>query len=246
MESNLSLDIRNISKSFKVTHEQKTSLFEYITSLSRNKTSDILNVLKNISFSVNKGEVLGIIGVNGCGKSTLLKIITKIYDSDTGSIEINGKITPFLEIGAGLNGELTARENIIVYGVLLGKTKRMMNQLIEPIAEFAEITNFLDTKLKNFSSGMNARLVFSTAIHMDPDILLVDEILSVGDINFQNKCHVTFDKLRKQRKTIILVSHAIDQLPSLCDRVLWIHEGYVKSIGDPQSVINEYKQYVTS
>ena len=152
MESNLSLDIRNISKSFKVTHEQKTSLFEYITSLSRGKTSDILNVLKNISFSVKKGEVLGIIGINGCGKSTLLKIIKKIYDSDTGSIEINGKITPFLEIGAGLNGERTARENIIVYGVLLGKTKRIMNQLIEPIAEFAEITNFLDTKLKNFSS----------------------------------------------------------------------------------------------
>ena len=246
MESNLSLDIRNISKSFKVTHEQKTSLFEYITSLSRGKTSDILNVLKNISFSVKKGEVLGIIGINGCGKSTLLKIITKIYDSDTGSIEINGKITPFLEIGAGLNGELTARENIIVYGVLLGKTKRIMNQLIEPIAEFAEITNFLDTKLKNFSSGMNARLVFSTAVHMDPDILLVDEILSVGDINFQKKCNVTFDKLRKQGKTIILVSHAIDQLPSLCDRVLWIHEGYAKSIGDPQSVVNEYKQYVTS
>ncbi|MCV0373521.1 MAG: ABC transporter ATP-binding protein [Nitrosarchaeum sp.] len=243
METNLSLDVKNISKSFKIGHERNSTLFDYMLSFSKKKSFENLHVLKDITFSVKQGESLGIIGVNGCGKSTLLKLITKIYDPDHGSITINGKLTPFLEIGTGLNGELTARENIIIYGVLLGKTKAKMEQLVNTIAKFAEIENFLDTKLKNFSNGMNARLVFSTAVHMEPDIMLVDEILSVGDVNFQKKCIETFDRLKKQGKTIILVSHAIDYLPSFCNNILWLHEGSVKSFGEPKKVIDEYKKF---
>jgi len=243
MEKNLSLEVKNISKHFIINHESGTSLYEFLLSFLRKKNSETLHVLKDISFSVKRGESLGIIGVNGCGKSTLLKIITNIYQPNSGSVKVYGKLTPFLELGAGLNGEFTARENIISYGVILGKSKKTMNQLVDSIAKFAEIEKFLDTKLKYFSSGMNAKLVFSTAIHMDPDILLVDEILSVGDLNFQIKCNQTFDKLKKEGKTIILVSHSIAHISLLCDKVLWIHDGYVKSYGESQKIVDEYKSF---
>jgi ABC-type polysaccharide/polyol phosphate transport system ATPase subunit len=200
-------------------------------------------VLRDVSFSVKKGQMLGIIGYNGSGKTTLLKMIGRIYLPDKGSVITNGTITPFLELGTGFNGELTAKDNIIVYGVILGFTKKEIKEKIDNIAKFAGIERFLDTKLKNFSSGMNARLAFATAIQVDPDILLVDEILSVGDISFQEKSFNTFMEFKKKAKTIIFVSHALDQMRDICDKVLWIHDGTVKSHGDPISVIEEYKQF---
>lgn len=246
MSEEFSIIVKNLSKTFMIQHERPNSVFSYFSTLHKQKSVEKLTILKDISFSIKKGETVGIIGLNGCGKSTLLKILTKIYRQDSGTVQINGKITPFLELGTGLNGELTARENIIIYGIILGLSKKQMLGKIDEIAKFGEIRNFLDTKLKNFSAGMNARLAFSTAIHVEPDIMLIDEVLSVGDLSFQKKCTDVFLDFKKKRKTILFVSHSIQQIKSLSDRVLWLHEGKVKEFGDPDSIINDYQKFVTT
>lgn len=242
MDPENSVEVKNIFKSFKLHHERKNSLYEYVTSLYRKNSYESLIVLNDVSFSAKKGEMLGIIGLNGSGKTTLLKLITKIYSPDKGSVSTIGKLTPFLELGTGFNGELTARDNIILYGIILGFTKKEIVQKITEIAEFAELEKFLDTKLKNFSSGMNARLAFSTAIQVDPDILLVDEVLSVGDLPFQKKSFDAFMNFKSKGKTIIFVSHSIDQVQQLCDNVIFLHKGRIHSYGKPENVIADYKQ----
>lgn len=244
MEQENSVIVTNVSKTFRIFHEKRNSVYEYLTSFfNRKKSFDDLTVLKDVSFSIKKGEMLGIMGFNGSGKTTLLKIIAKIYSPDKGSVMTNGKVTPFLELGTGFNGELTARDNIIIYGVILGFSKKEIQEKIDEIAKFAEIERFLDTKLKNFSSGMNARLAFSTAIQVNPDIVLVDEVLSVGDISFQEKSFNTFMQYKKTGKTIVYVTHAIDQIQRLCDKALWLHDGIIRSYGDPKIVIEQYKQF---
>lgn len=247
MENEYSVILNNVKKKFRIYHEKRNSVYEWLTSFLNKKNSvDNLEILKGISFSVKKGEMLGIIGLNGSGKTTLLKIIGKIYTPDSGTVIINGQVTPFLELGTGFNGELTARDNIIMYGVILGLTKKQISEKIESIAEFADIGMFLDTKLKNFSSGMYARLAFATAIQVNPDVLLVDEILSVGDLTFQEKSFKEFMKFKNDGKTIIFVSHSIDQVQTICDKVLWLHDGMIRSYGDPKKVIDDYKQYASS
>lgn len=247
MDAEYSIIVKNISKSFRIHHEKKNSLYEYLISIfSRKNTYENLTVLKNVSFSVKKGEMLGIIGFNGSGKTTLLKIISKIYSPDEGSVTTQGKIIPFLELGTGFNGELTARDNIIMYGVILGFTKKEIIEKIDDITKFAEIEKFLDTKLKNFSTGMYTRLAFSTAVQVCPDIILVDEILSVGDMTFQEKSFNAFMRFKKTGKTIVFVSHNIDQVQRLCDKVLWIHEGNVRNYGEPAKIIEEYKQFANT
>jgi ABC-type polysaccharide/polyol phosphate transport system ATPase subunit len=211
----------------------------------RKKSFDNLTVLKDVSFNVKKGEMLGIVGFNGSGKTSLLKIIGKIYHPDEGTVITNGMVTPFLELGTGFNGELTARDNIIIYGVILGFTMKEIKEKIDSIAKFAEIERFLDTELKNFSSGMNARLAFSTAIQVDPDIMLVDEVLAVGDISFQEKSFNAFMEFKKKGKTIVFVSHNTEQMKSLCDRVIWLHGGAVQAHGEPNVVINKYKEFAS-
>lgn len=244
IEDNDSIILKNISKKFLVYHENRDSLYGYLASIiGRKKSSDELVVLDDISFSVKKGEMLGIIGFNGSGKTTLLKIIAKIYSPDKGSVVTNGTVTPLLELGTGFNHELSARENIITYGVILGFTKKEIIEKIGEIARFAELEKFLDTKVKNFSAGMNARLSFSTAIQVDPDILLLDEILSVGDILFQEKSFNTLMDFRRKGKTIVFVSHAIDQVKKLCDNLLWIHSGKIHDYGRPSDVIEKYKEF---
>ncbi|MDE1828872.1 MAG: ABC transporter ATP-binding protein [Thaumarchaeota archaeon] len=247
MEDSNSVIVQNVTKTFRIYHEKRNSIYEYVASiLDRQKAVDELSVLRDVSFSVKKGEMLGIIGFNGSGKTTLLKIIGRIYHPDKGSVITNGKVTPFLELGTGFNGELTAKDNIIIYGVILGFTKKEIKEKIESIAKFAEVERFLDTKLKNFSSGMNARLAFATAIQVNPDILLVDEVLSVGDISFQEKSFNTFMDFKKRGKTIIFVSHALDQMRDICDKILWVHDGIIKSYGNPSTVIDEYKQFAST
>jgi lipopolysaccharide transport system ATP-binding protein len=247
MDSDNSIMVNNVSKSFKIHHEKKNSLYEYLTSIfERKKTFENIIVLKNISFSVKKGEMLGIIGFNGSGKTTLLKIIGKIYSPDQGKVTTSGKLIPFLELGTGFNGELTARDNIIIYGVILGFTQRQIKEKIDEIIKFAEIERFLDTKLKNFSAGMNARLAFSTAMQVDPDIMLVDEALSVGDILFQEKSFKAFMEFKKAGKTIVYVSHNLEQMKDLCDNVLWIHEGTIRDYGESKKVIKAYQEFAES
>lgn len=241
------IELKNVTKRFRIHHERKNSLFEYITSFSKGRNKDEeLYVLRNISLSIRKGEMIGVIGFNGTGKTTLLKIISGIYPPTEGTVVTRGKLTPFLELGTGFNGELTARDNIILYGAILGFSKKEIVKKIDDIIQFAELEKFLDTKLKNFSSGMNARLAFSTAIQVNPDILLVDEILSVGDLPFQQKSFEAFMDFKKKGKTIVFVSHSIDHVSTLCDRVMLLHEGRVYSYGEPDEVINEYKRLVTS
>lgn len=240
----ISIDAKNISKQFTIYHERVSTVFEYLNSLLfRKKQSEKLDVLQDVSFQVKKGEMLGIIGFNGSGKTTLLKIIANIMMPDSGKISVSGKVIPFLELGTGFNGELTAQENIMLYGLLLGFSKKEIKKKIQEIIKFAELENFLDTKLKNFSSGMNVRLAFSTAIQVNPDVLLVDEVLSVGDISFQAKSFDKFKKFKEAKKTIIFVSHNLEQVREICDKVMWLHKGHIRSIGDPSKVIEEFKAF---
>lgn len=244
MSKEIIIEIKNLSKSFMIYHEKKNTFFEFISSFfQRGKSKERLQVLKNISFNVKKGEMIGIIGSNGSGKTTLLKLITKILVPDSGTIYTNGSIIPLLGLGTGFNEELTAKENVLFYGLLLGFTKKEITKKLDKIIKFAELEKFVDTKLKNFSTGMYARLAFSTAIEVNPDILIVDEVLSVGDASFQEKSFAVFNEFKKKDKTILFVSHNLEEIRKLCDRALWINQGEIQLIGDPVSVINEYEKF---
>ena len=194
-----------------------------------------------MSFNVKRGEIFGIIGRNGDGKTTLLRIISKIYSPDSGSVDVRGSIIPILAIGLGFHPELTAISNIYQSSILLGFNKDEITKRIPEIIKFAELENFVDTKLKNFSTGMYARLAFSTAIEVDPDILLVDEVLSVGDESFQQKSFKKFSEFKNNGKTIIFVSHNLPQVQELCDDVLWLKNGHIESYGEPDKVIQDYR-----
>jgi len=241
-----SIEVKNVRKTFILKHEKTDSIYQYLLSLFKpKKFEETLVVLNDISFSVKKGEMLGIIGFNGSGKTTLLKIIAKIFQPNSGTVIANGKITPLFELGTGFNGELTARDNIILYGTILGFHKNEIIKKIEKITKFAELEKFIDTKLKNFSAGMGARLAFATAIEVDPDILLVDEILSVGDILFQKKSFDAFMQFKKNKKTIVYVTHDVEQVKSLCDKALWLHNGTINAYGNPAMVIEKYTEFAS-
>ena len=198
--------------------------------------------LDGISFDVKKGEMLGIIGLNGGGKTTLLRTISGIYQQDTGTIEIHGKMAPQLQVGVGFHQELNARDNIIMSGLLLGMKKHEIESKIESIMEFAELDIFAEMKLKNFSSGMKVRLGFSTALQINPDILLIDEILSVGDAHFREKSFQAFLDFKKSKKTILYATHNLAKLEELCDRVILIHKGKQEMIDKPQEVVKKYQE----
>jgi len=245
MEGMNAIEVRNIHKNFLIHKEKRITVFDYLTSLvSPGKKNETLRVLDDVSFSVKRGEMLGIVGLNGCGKTTLLRILSGIYSPDGGKVVLRGKIIPFLGIGAGFNPELTAKDNIIIYGVILGFTKAEITKKIGRIAEFAEVEGFLDTKLKNFSSGMSARLAFSVAVEVDPDILIVDEVLSVGDVTFNEKSFKKFMEFRKRGKTIIYVSHNVREIKDGGDRAIFRHRGKILAEGDPGEVVDAYLRTV--
>jgi len=205
-------------------------------------TKKRFTALENVSFEVYRGECFGIIGKNGAGKSTLLGLAAGVLKPDKGKIVVRGRIFPLLELGAGFHPELTGRENIILNGILLGMTKSEVLRKIDEIIEFSELGEFVDQPLRTYSSGMVARLGFSVIAHLDPEILLVDEILAVGDINFQKKCMEKIMDFRKNGVTILLVSHNLEQVEKLCDRAMWIDEHKVKIIGDPKEVCRAYRE----
>ena len=231
----------NMSKSF--TLKRTKSVFGKLGDISkgRAKQKSIL-ALDKISFEVHKGEMLGIIGRNGSGKTTLLRMIAGVYLPDEGSIKVNGLMAPLLQIGTGFHPELNAQENIIMYGMLLGMTKDQIKQKVGTIVEFADLEDFSEMKLKNYSTGMRARLGFSTALQVNPDILLVDEILSVGDAVFRKKSFDAFLNFKKNKKTILYATHNLSNLKELCDRVLLIHHGKLVTIGKPDDVIKKYQE----
>lgn len=232
----------NISKRFKIPHEKRTTLFQNIVGLIKKQFDyEEFWALRDVSFEIKKGETFGIIGKNGSGKTTLLKIMARVLYPDAGSVKLNGKVAPFLELGVGFQPELTAEENVYIYSSILGMSGKETKKKYGDIFEFAELRKFENMKLKNFSSGMYLRLAFSTAIFTNPDTLLVDEVLAVGDEAFQEKCIDKINELRQLNKTIVFVSHALDAVQKLCQRSLLINGGKIISIGDTEDVISDYR-----
>ncbi len=233
--------VDNVSKKFRIPHEKKTTVFQNIVGLIKRQFSyEEFWALKDVSFEVNKGEAFGIIGRNGSGKSTLLKILARVLYPDSGSVSMNGKVASFLQLGVGFQPELTARENVYIYSSILGLGRKQVDRVYDEILDFAELKKFENMKLKNFSSGMNVRLAFSTAIHSVPDTLLLDEVLAVGDVAFQEKCRDKMDQFKTEGKTIVFVSHALEAVKELCQRSMLLNEGRIVTMGDTEKVINDY------
>jgi ABC-2 type transport system ATP-binding protein len=238
-DDDIAIKVSNVHKSFKLPHEQQNSIKGRLINF-RNRGYEIQEALKDISFEVKKGDFFGIVGRNGSGKSTLLKMLAGIYTPDRGSIEINGHLTPFIELGVGFNPELSGRDNVFLNGALLGFSRKEMSSMYEEIVEFAELERFMDQKLKNYSSGMQVRLAFSIAIRANTDILVLDEVLAVGDASFQQKCFDYFKTLKEANKTIILVTHDMGSVKRFCTKAMLIKDGIVEKIGSPDEVANQY------
>jgi lipopolysaccharide transport system ATP-binding protein len=241
--NNNAIVVNHLSKQFRIPHEKKITVYQHLAGLITGSYSyEIFDALKDVSFTVKHGETFGVIGPNGSGKSTLLKILAGVLYPDHGTVQMNGKIAPFLELGVGFHPDLTAEENIYLYGAIMGLTKKMVASKYEEILDFAELKRFENMKLKNFSSGMAVRLAFSTAIQTNPDILLVDEVLSVGDESFQRKCSGKIDEIRRAGKTILIVSHDLGTVQKLCERCILIKDGKILSSGSPDKVVEDYKR----
>ncbi|MCU9533744.1 polysaccharide ABC transporter ATP-binding protein [Streptococcus sp. CSL10205-OR2] len=237
------LSVNSISKSFKLpteaSHSLRTSLVNYFKGV---KGYTEQHVLDDISFQVEEGDFFGIVGRNGSGKSTLLKIISKIYTPESGTVEVNGKLVPFIELGVGFNPELTGRENVFMNGALLGFSRSEVDSMYEEIVSFAELNDFMDQKLKNYSSGMQVRLAFSIAIKAKGDILILDEVLAVGDEAFQRKCFDYFAQLKRENKTVILVTHSMEQVQRFCNKAMLIDKGHKMKVGSPLEIAQIYKE----
>lgn len=240
------ITVEGISKTFKLPHEKHSSLKSALIGFFRSKRGyERQSVLKDLSFRVKKGEFLGIIGRNGSGKSTLLKLLAGIYTPDTGTINIEGKLTPFIELGVGFNPELTGRENVYLNGALLGLSRKEVKAIYDDIVQFAELERFMDQKLKNYSSGMQVRLAFSVAIRAQSDILLIDEVLAVGDALFQQKCYDYFDQLKNSDRTVIFISHDMGAIQSFCDRAILLNDSKKVMEGSPQEVVYRYNELLS-
>src|SRR5438045_2373641 len=239
------ISVENVVQRFRVIHERPDTLREIFAKIYRHKSKfHDFEALKNVSFQVHPGEMVGIIGRNGSGKSTLLKLIAGVYVPSSGRIQVRGSIAPLIELGAGFHHELTGRENILLNGLLLGLSKRDMKEREERIIEFAELGEFIDSPVKQYSSGMYMRLAFSVATEVDPDILIIDEILGVGDAGFREKCYERILLFRKRRKTIFFVSHDSSTVRQYCDRVLLLHNGELIADGQPEEVLSRYQEIV--
>ena len=237
------IEVRGVSKSFVVPHEQSARLKEYFVRPFRKRTYDRNQALDDVSLSIPRGEFFGIIGRNGSGKSTLLRVLAGIYRADSGTVELDGIVSPFIELGIGFNMELSARENIYVNGTVIGLTHREIDERLEAIVGFAELDRFIDQQVKNYSSGMLMRLAYSVAVQVTFDILLIDEVLAVGDVNFQMKCFETFRQLREERKTVVFVSHDLGVVREFCDRVMLIDGGRTQAIGEPDEIVDLYERH---
>lgn len=243
MKSDIAVSIKNVKKSFHLPHDKEDSIkLKILNSFKQNKNKghDVYRALKGIDIEIKKGEFVGILGRNGAGKSTLLKIIAEIYQPTSGSVQVNGRLVPFIELGVGFNPNLTGRDNVFLNGAMLGFSRKEIEKMYDSIVEFAELEEFMDQKLKNYSSGQRVRLAFSMAIRADADILLLDEVLAVGDAAFQKKCYEYFDSLRENKKTIILVSHGMGVIRQYCDKAILIEDGKVAFEGTADQVADEY------
>ena len=239
MNKNNAIEVRNMSKSFKVNSDKANTLKEKLLFWNRGET-EVHQVLKNININIKKGETVALIGTNGSGKSTLLKLMTRIIFPNEGTIELDGKVTSLLELGAGFHPDFTGRENIYFNASIFGLTRKEIDDRMNQIIEFSELGEFIDSPIRTYSSGMYMRLAFSVAINVDADILLIDEILAVGDQHFQDKCYAKLKELRDSGKTIVIVTHSLGVVKELCHRAIWIYKGEFRLDGDPAYVIDEY------
>jgi lipopolysaccharide transport system ATP-binding protein len=232
--------VNNLTKEFRIPHERRTTIFENLKGALSGVNYERFMALRNVSFTVNKGDSVGIIGDNGSGKSTLLKVISNILRPTMGTVRVNGKITPFLELGVGFQPDLTARENIEVYSTIMGLSEKEISSNMDSVLKFAGLVKFKDAKLKNFSSGMQVKLAFATAIQKTPDILLIDEVLAVGDMGFQQKCLDIFEEYRKMGVTILFVSHDLSAVRRFCDKTILLKRGRMVAYGKTNDIIDRY------
>lgn len=243
MENELMIDVNHVSMKFNLASEKLDSFKEYvIKSIKRQITFDEFWALNDVSFQVNRGDALGLIGLNGSGKSTMLKVIAGVLKPTKGQVTVKGSVAPLIELGAGFDADLTARENVYLNGAILGHPRSEMASYYGDIVEFSELREFMDVPVKNFSSGMVARLAFAIATIGIPDILIVDEALSVGDFRFQQKCEQRIQRMIDQGTTILFVSHSIEQVEKLCNKIVWLDHGNVKRSGNVKEVCEEYKK----
>ncbi len=234
--------VEHVSKEFIIPHEKDNSLRSKAINLFKEKKYDHFKALNDVSFEVKKGEFFGIIGRNGSGKSTLLKILAGIYSADEGCVKTQGRISPFLELGIGFNLELSGRDNIYLNATVLGLTKKQIDAKFDEIVNFAELGRFIDQKVKNYSSGMKSRLAFSVSIHNSREILLMDEVMAVGDAQFAEKCLSVFENYKKQGRTVILVTHGLPNVEKHCDRALILDQSRVQGIGEPKEMVQKYEK----
>ena len=238
--ANRVIEVAGLSKSFEIPQDEPSTLKERVLHPLRTRHAETLHAVQDVSFDVGRGEFVAIVGRNGSGKSTLLKMLAGIYQADSGTIRIDGRVSPFIELGVGFNPELAARDNVVMNCNLLGLSRAEGMRRFESIVRFAELEDFVDLKLKNYSSGMLVRLAFSTAIQVDAEILLLDEVLAVGDSGFQEKCFDVFSRMILEGKTIVLVTHGLDAVERFADRVIYLDGGRVQTIGPPEPVIERY------
>ena len=238
----LSVRVESVSKTFRLPHERYSTLKERALHPFTTLSYDSFHALEDVSFDVKRGEFFGIVGRNGSGKSTLLKCLAGIYGADTGMIDVVGRVSPFIELGVGFNPNLTARDNVVINAVMLGLSRREAKRRFDEIIAFAELEEFVDLKLKNYSSGMSVRLGFSVAIQVDAEMLLVDEVLAVGDAAFQRKCFDEFERLRDENRTILFVTHDMNAVERFCDRAMLIERGRMLGLGAPSDITRRYNE----
>jgi len=236
---NIAVEVKNVNKSFNIYYDKANTIKERLLFFKRGK-KEKRQILKNINLTIESGEAVALIGVNGSGKSTLLKLMTKIIYPNSGKIETYGKLTSLLELGAGFHPDFSGRENIYFNASIFGLTRKEIDKRINKIIEFSELEDFIDNPVRTYSSGMYMRLAFSVAINVDADILLIDEILSVGDQHFQQKCFEKMNELKKQGKTMVFVTHSMGSVKQLCTRAVWLYEGEIKMDGNVDEVVEEY------
>ena len=237
---NIAIKVDHVYKSFNIYYDRANTLKERMLFFKRNKRREKREILKDINLEIKKGETVALIGVNGSGKSTLLKLMTQIIFPNKGTIETKGKLTSLLELGAGFHPDFSGRENIYFNSSIFGLTRKEIDERLEQIIEFSELKDFIDNPVRTYSSGMYMRLAFSVAINVDADILLIDEILSVGDQHFQEKCFNKMRELKKQGKTMVFVTHSMESVRNLCDRAVWLYDGQVRMDGNTNEVVDEY------
>ena len=243
MDKKKMIVVDNVSMRFSLASERLDSFKEYVIKTIKQQVSyDEFWALTDVSFEVGQGDALGLIGLNGCGKSTMLKVIAGVLKPTKGSVQVYGSVAPLIELGAGFDMDLTARENVFLNGALLGHSRKEMLTYYDDIVSFSELHDFMDTPVKNFSSGMMSRLAFAIATIGTPDILIVDEVLSVGDFRFHEKCEARIQNMIDKGTTILFVSHSIAQVKKLCNKVVWLEKGHVRRYGDAAEICDEYSQ----